>query len=64
MRLWGVPRIDISMLNAISSQIIRATKYPITGRGGKGYGVLQRGSLDSIIHDEARPVPPPEQVLE
>src|SRR4051794_40346156 len=47
-----------------ATQIIRATMYPITGRGGRGYGVLQRGSLESIIHDEARPVPPPEQVME
>jgi DNA gyrase subunit A len=46
------------------TQIIRATKYPVTGRGGKGYGILQRGSLDSIIHDEARPVPPVEEVGE
>ena len=29
-----------------ASQIVRATKYPVTGRGGRGYGVLQRGSLD------------------
>jgi DNA gyrase subunit A len=44
--------------------VVRATKYPVTGRGGKGYGVLQRGSLESIIHDEARPIPPPEEVGE
>ncbi len=35
--------------------VVRATKYPVTGRGGKGYGVLQRGTLDAIIPDEARP---------
>jgi DNA gyrase subunit A len=46
------------------TQIVRATKYPVTARGGKGYTILQRGSLDSIIHDEAVPVPPPEQVME
>ncbi len=50
--------------NRGATQIIRATKYPVTGRGGKGYGILQRGSLDSIIHDEARPVPPVEEVGE
>jgi DNA gyrase subunit A len=50
--------------NRGATQIIRATKYPVTGRGGRGYGVLQRGSLDAIIHDEASPVPPPEQVSE
>ena len=30
-------------------QIVRATKYPVTGRGGKGYAILQRGSLDSVV---------------
>jgi DNA gyrase subunit A len=47
-----------------ATQIIRATKYPVTGRGGKGYVILQRGSLDAVIHDEAQPVPPAEQVGE
>jgi DNA gyrase subunit A len=46
------------------TQIIRATKYPVTGRGGKGYAILQRGSLTEVIHDEARPVPPVEEVGE
>jgi DNA gyrase subunit A len=47
-----------------ASLMVRATKYPVTGRGGKGYTVLQRGGLDAVIHDEARPVPPVEQVVE
>ena len=47
-----------------ATQIVRATKYPVTGRGGRGYGILQRGSLDAVIHDEARPVPPVEEVGE
>ena len=47
-----------------ATQIIRATKYPVTSRGGRGYGVLQRGSLDAVIHDGARPVPPVEEVGE
>jgi DNA gyrase subunit A len=47
-----------------STQIIRATKYPVTSRGGRGYGILQRGSLDAVIHDDAQPVPPVEQVRE
>ena len=47
-----------------ATQVIRATKYPVTGRGGKGYAILQRGSLDAVIHDDAQPVPPPEQVIE
>lgn len=50
--------------NRGATQIIRATKYPVTSRGGRGYGVLQRGSLDAIIHEEATPIPPPEQVGE
>ena len=45
-----------------ATQIVRATKYPVTSRGGKGYGILQRGSLEAVIHDEARPVPPVEEV--
>jgi DNA gyrase subunit A len=44
--------------------VVRATKYPITDRGGKGYVVLQRGSLEAIVHDEARPVPGMEEVGE
>jgi DNA gyrase subunit A len=47
-----------------ATQIIRATKYPVTGRGGRGHVILQRGSLDAVIHDEAQPVPPAEQVGE
>lgn len=47
-----------------ATQIIRATKYPVTGRGGKGYAVLQRGSLDAIVPDEVQPVPPVEEVGE
>jgi len=38
-------------------QIVRATKYPVTSRGGKGYAILQRGSLDAVLPDEAEPVP-------
>ncbi len=45
-------------------QIVRATKYPVTSRGGRGYGILQRGSLDAVIQDDAVPVPPPDQVGE
>ncbi len=37
-------------------QIVRATKYPVTGRGGKGYAILQRGSLDSVVPAEAEPI--------
>jgi DNA gyrase subunit A len=44
------------------TQIIRATKYPVTGRGGKGYAILQRGSLECLLPDEAEPVPPVEEV--
>ena len=48
--------------NRGSTQIVRATKYPVTSRGGRGHGILQRGSLDAILHEEARPVPPVDQV--
>ena len=45
-------------------QIVRATKYPVTGRGGKGYAILQRGSLDSVVPAEAEPVPSLEEIGE
>ncbi|MFO0909426.1 MAG: DNA topoisomerase (ATP-hydrolyzing) [Isosphaeraceae bacterium] len=48
--------------NRGATQVIRATRYPVTGRGGKGYGILQRGSLEAVLPEEARPVPPVEQV--
>ena len=44
--------------NRGATQIVRATKYPVTGRGGHGYGILQRGSLECVVPDEAEPVPP------
>ena len=47
-----------------ATQIVRATKYPVTGRGGRGYAILQRGSLECVLPDEAVPVPPQEQVGE
>ena len=50
--------------NRGATMVVRATKYPVTGRGGKGYGVLQRGSLDAIVHEEAKPVPSVEEVGE
>jgi DNA gyrase subunit A len=48
--------------NRGATMIVRATKYPVTARGGRGYAVLQRGSFASINHDEAVPVPSPDQV--
>ncbi len=50
--------------NRGATQIVRATKYPVTSRGGRGYGILQRGSLDAVLPDDAVPVPPVEQVGE
>jgi DNA gyrase subunit A len=43
-------------------QIVRATKYPVTGRGGRGYAILQRGSLDCVVPCDAEPVPALEQI--
>ena len=48
--------------NRGATQIVRATKYPVTGRGGRGYAILQRGSLECVLPSEAEPVPPQEQV--
>ncbi|WP_165251402.1 DNA gyrase/topoisomerase IV subunit A [Paludisphaera soli] len=50
--------------NRGAEQIVRATKYPVTGRGGKGYAILQRGSLECVLPGEAEPIPPPEQIAE
>jgi DNA gyrase subunit A len=47
-----------------ATQIVRATKYPVASRGGKGYAILQRGSLAAVLPDEAEPVPPPEELGE
>ncbi|MDG3004069.1 DNA gyrase/topoisomerase IV subunit A [Paludisphaera mucosa] len=48
--------------NRGAEQIVRATKYPVTGRGGRGYAILQRGSLECLLPAEAEPVPSPDQV--
>jgi len=45
-------------------QIVRATKYPVTSRGGKGYAILQRGSLEAVLPGEAEPVPSLEEIGE
>ena len=45
-----------------ATQFVRATKYPVTARGGRGYAILQRGTLDAVLHDEAVPIPAPEEV--
>ena len=48
--------------NRGAEQVVRATKYPVTSRGGRGYAILQRGSLDAVIQDEPVVVPSPDQV--
>ena len=50
--------------NRGATQIVRATKYPVTGRGGKGYAILQRGSLEALLPQEAEPVPSLEEFNE
>jgi DNA gyrase subunit A len=47
--------------NRGATQIVRATKFPVTSRGGKGYAILQRGSLEAVLPAEAEPVPALEQ---
>ena len=48
--------------NRGATQIITVSKYPVTGRGGKGHAFMQRGSLDAVIADEVEPVPPVAEV--
>ena len=50
--------------NRGATQIVRATKYPVTSRGGAGFGVLQRGTLDAVLPEEAEPIPPVESIFE
>jgi DNA gyrase subunit A len=50
--------------NRGATQIVRATKYPVTARGGKGYAILQRGSLEAILPEEAEPIPSLEEFNE
>jgi DNA gyrase subunit A len=45
-------------------QIVRATKYPVTSRGGRGYTILQRGALEAVLPDEPEPIPALEQFAE
>jgi DNA gyrase subunit A len=50
--------------NRGATQIVRSTKYPVTSRGGKGYAILQRGSLEAVLPHEAEPVPSLEEFVE
>jgi len=50
--------------NRGGEQIVRATKYPVASRGGRGYAILQRGSLECVLPGEAEPVPPVDQVID
>ncbi len=50
--------------NRGAEQVVRATRYPVTSRGGRGYSILQRGSLDAVIQGDPVPIPSPDQVGE
>jgi DNA gyrase subunit A len=50
--------------NRGATQIVRSTKYPVTARGGKGYAILQRGSLETVLPEEAEPIPSVEEFNE
>jgi DNA gyrase subunit A len=45
-------------------QIVRATRYEVASRGGKGHAILQRGSLEAVLAEEPKPVPPMEEIVE
>jgi DNA gyrase subunit A len=63
--LAGRKREGLTVLTSRgATQIVRATKYPVTSRGGRGYAILQRGSLTEVVPDEATPVPPAEEIVE
>jgi DNA gyrase subunit A len=50
--------------NRGATQIVRATKFPVVARGGRGYAILQRGTLEALLPDEAEPVPALEEFAE
>jgi DNA gyrase subunit A len=50
--------------NRGATQIVRATKFPVVSRGGRGYAILQRGTLEALLPDEAEPVPALEEFAE
>jgi DNA gyrase subunit A len=41
-----------------AEQTISTTKYEVTGRGGKGRELLQRGQFIRVIPNEAETPPP------
>ncbi len=45
-------------------QVVKASKYPVTARGGKGYAIMQRGSIESVVLEDAEPIPSLEEVAE
>jgi len=50
--------------NRRAEQVVRATRYPVTNRGGRGYAILQRGTLEAVIPADSIPIPAPDQVGE
>ena len=50
------------LTNRGAEQVVRSTKYPVTSRGGRGYSILQRGSLSAMIPEDPVPIPSPDQV--
>jgi DNA gyrase subunit A len=63
--LAGRKREGLTVLTSRgSSQIVRATKYPVTSRGGRGYAIMQRGGLTEVVPDDVEPVPAPESITE
>jgi len=59
----GSETIDVRT-NRGAVQSIRASKYPVASRGGKGYAVMQRGSFEEWLRPGPVPVPPPEEIDE
>ncbi len=45
-------------------QTVRATKYAVTSRGGRGTTIMQRGQLTEVIPEPVQPVPPAETIDE
>ena len=48
--------------NRGAEKVIRATRYPVTRRGGRGLTVLQREGFESIVVEPVEPLPSLESI--
>jgi DNA gyrase subunit A len=49
--------------NRGAEKVIRATRYPVTRRGGRGMTVLQREGFEAIVPEPIEPIPSVESIV-